>query len=58
MNGQPQTCWELSLKLFPGELNTAQRRFAWSETLAHLEYLLQAGRIRKETLGETIGYGI
>jgi glyoxylase-like metal-dependent hydrolase (beta-lactamase superfamily II) len=58
MNGQPKSCWELSLELFPGELNAAQRRFAWSETLAHLEYLHQAGRIRKETVGERVVYGL
>jgi glyoxylase-like metal-dependent hydrolase (beta-lactamase superfamily II) len=39
MHSRPQTCWELSLGLFSGNLNPAQRRFAWSETLAHLEYL-------------------
>ncbi|PZA06448.1 MULTISPECIES: MBL fold metallo-hydrolase [unclassified Meiothermus] len=48
MNGRPQTCWELSLKLFPGELSVAQRRFAWAETLAHLEYLHLQGDIHTQ----------
>ncbi len=43
----PQTCWQVSLELFPGNLNLAQRRFAWSETLAHLEYLVAEGRIKR-----------
>lgn len=47
VKGGPQTCWELSLKLFPGDLNLAQRRFAWAETLAHLEYLLAEGRVKR-----------
>ncbi|GIW24802.1 MBL fold metallo-hydrolase [Meiothermus sp.] len=44
---QPQTCWQLSLSLFPGDLNLAQRRFAWSETLAHLEYLVAEGKVKR-----------
>jgi glyoxylase-like metal-dependent hydrolase (beta-lactamase superfamily II) len=51
----PQTCWELSLELFKGQLNPVQRRFAWSETLAHLEYLRLAGAV--EVLeGEPVRY--
>ena len=43
----PRTAWELSLELFPQEgLNTAQRRFAWAETLAHLVHLERLGRLR------------
>ena len=47
LNHQPQTCWQLSLGLFPGNLSLTQRRFAWSETLAHLEYLVALGRARR-----------
>lgn len=47
MNNHPQTCWQLSLGLFPGNLNLAQRRFAWSETLAHLEYLVAEGTAQR-----------
>jgi len=43
----PQTCWELSLRLFSGDLNPAQRRFAWSETLAHLEFLAYRGEVQR-----------
>ncbi|MCL6526279.1 MAG: MBL fold metallo-hydrolase [Thermaceae bacterium] len=43
MGGEAKTAWALSLELFPGNLNLAQRRFAWSETLAHLEYLVAEG---------------
>ncbi|MER3554421.1 MAG: hydrolase [Meiothermus sp.] len=43
MKSGPKTAWELSLELFPGKLNLAQRRFAWSETLAHLEFLVADG---------------
>jgi glyoxylase-like metal-dependent hydrolase (beta-lactamase superfamily II) len=54
---QPQTAWTLSLGLFPGNLNSVQRRFAWSETLAHLEYLVGQGRARQ--LGqEPLMYGL
>ncbi|WP_117237300.1 MBL fold metallo-hydrolase [Thermus sediminis] len=45
---RPQTAWELSLKLFPQELDTAGRRFAFAETLAHLEYLRQEGLLSRE----------
>ena len=44
---RPRSAWELSLDLFPQEnLSTAQRRFAWAETLAHLIHLEQLGRVR------------
>jgi len=56
LSEQPQTCWQLSLGLFPGPLNLAQRRFAWSETLAHLEYLVAEGRARRLELEGTIHY--
>jgi len=47
MDSRPQTCWQLSHELFPGDLDLAQRRFAWSETLAHLEYLVAEGKVRR-----------
>ncbi len=56
MDSRPQTCWQLSLGLFPGELNLAQRRFAWSETLAHLEYLVSQGKVRRLDLDGVIHY--
>lgn len=45
---RPQTAWELSLKLFPQELDPAGRRFAFAETLAHLEYLRLEGLLFRE----------
>ncbi|AEB12367.1 MBL fold metallo-hydrolase [Marinithermus hydrothermalis] len=51
----PQTAWDLSLALFPGELTLAQRRFAWAETLAHLEYLVAVG-LAARLEGRTIRY--
>ncbi|GIW32878.1 MBL fold metallo-hydrolase [Meiothermus sp.] len=53
---QPQTCWQLSLALFPGNLNLAQRRFAWSETLAHLEYLVAEGAVKRLEPGGIVHY--
>ncbi|MFN3179657.1 MAG: MBL fold metallo-hydrolase, partial [Thermus sp.] len=44
----PMTAWELSLRLFPQELDAAGRRFAFAETLAHLEYLRLEGHVRRE----------
>ncbi len=44
----PQNAWELSLRLFPQDLDAAGRRFAFAETLAHLEYLRQEGLVRRE----------
>lgn len=44
----PETAWELSLKLFPQELDAAGRRFAFAETLAHLEYLRHEGQVGRE----------
>ena len=51
---EPKTPWALSLALFPGEFTPAQRRFAFAETLAHLEDLRQQGLLRKE--GHPIHY--
>lgn len=56
MNSTPQTCWQLSLGLFPGDLNLAQRRFAWSETLAHLEYLVAVGQVKRLELDGVVHY--
>lgn len=54
LEGSPQTAWELSLKLFSGQLSFVQRRFAWAETLAHLEYLRQQGSIQAERGGQEV----
>ncbi|GAB5601597.1 MBL fold metallo-hydrolase [Thermus sp. FJN-A] len=44
----PQSAWSLSLRLFPQELDPAGRRFAFAETLAHLEYLRHQGLLARE----------
>lgn len=44
----PMTAWELSLRLFPQELDAPGRRFAFAETLAHLEYLRLEGHVKRE----------
>lgn len=56
MSDRPQNCWQLSLGLFPRNLNLAQRRFAWAETLAHLEYLLAEGKVKRLELDGIIYY--
>ncbi|MEZ0348909.1 MAG: MBL fold metallo-hydrolase [Thermus sp.] len=44
----PKNAWELSLLLFPQDLDAAGRRFAFAETLAHLEYLRAEGLVGRE----------
>ena len=44
LDGTPQSAYEVSLALFPGELPTTLRRFATAESLAHLEWLVHEGR--------------
>ncbi|WP_413217121.1 MBL fold metallo-hydrolase [Thermus oshimai] len=44
----PMDAWSLSLRLFPKELDAAGRRFAFAETLAHLEYLRAEGVLERE----------
>jgi len=47
LDGRPQSAYEVSLALFPGELPTALRRFATAESLAHLERLVLEGRAER-----------
>lgn len=44
----PRTAYDVSLRLFPEELAPVQRRFALAETLAHLEYLVLRGLVRRQ----------
>jgi len=54
----PLNAWEVSWLLFPSpKLSLAQRRFAWAETLAHLEYLRSAGTVMR-VAGEPISYAL
>jgi glyoxylase-like metal-dependent hydrolase (beta-lactamase superfamily II) len=48
---EPRTAYEVSLKLFPADLDPSGRRFAVAETLAHLERLLGEGRAVEEPQG-------
>ncbi len=54
--GSGQSAWEISAVVFPlSELSAHQIRFAVAETLAHLVFLEQAGRVvRDERRGQTI----
>jgi glyoxylase-like metal-dependent hydrolase (beta-lactamase superfamily II) len=41
---EPQTAYDVSLRLFGDDLDASGRRFALAESLAHLEQLVRAGR--------------
>lgn len=45
---QPLTAWEASFLLFPAQMNPANRRFAFAETLAHLEFLAAEYRVLRQ----------
>jgi glyoxylase-like metal-dependent hydrolase (beta-lactamase superfamily II) len=45
--GGPRTAYEASLTVFPDELPPFLRRFAFFETLAHLEYLALRGAVER-----------
>jgi glyoxylase-like metal-dependent hydrolase (beta-lactamase superfamily II) len=45
---EPLTAYDVSLRLFPEDLEPPQRRFALAETLAHLEYLVLRDRATRE----------
>jgi len=43
----PRSAYDVSLSLFPGELQPTLRRFATAESLAHLEHLVGRGEARR-----------
>lgn len=47
VDGTPRTAYDVSLRLFPGDLAAVQRRFALAESRAHLEYLALRGEIER-----------
>ena len=49
---RPMTGFEVSLELFKRELPASGRRFALTETLAHLEYLRLQGSLTREKVNE------
>jgi len=53
LDGTSKTAYQVSLRLFPGELPAPLRRFATAETLAHLERLVLEGRIERGETGYT-----
>jgi glyoxylase-like metal-dependent hydrolase (beta-lactamase superfamily II) len=56
LDGQSATPFEVTRRVFPEEeLSDHQLRFALAETLAHLEYLAEEGRIEKIE-GEVVRY--
>jgi glyoxylase-like metal-dependent hydrolase (beta-lactamase superfamily II) len=54
-DGEPATAYQVSQRVFAGELSDHQRRFALAETLAHLEYLVDGGRAERLD-GGVVGY--
>ncbi|MBO9610096.1 MAG: MBL fold metallo-hydrolase [Paenibacillaceae bacterium] len=44
----PMTCYELCIAIFSAKLPIHQLRFALSETIAHVLYLLQSGQVTEE----------
>jgi glyoxylase-like metal-dependent hydrolase (beta-lactamase superfamily II) len=48
---EPRSAYEVSLALFPGDLDPSGRRFAVAETLAHLERLVRQGSVVEESEG-------
>lgn len=42
---EPRSAYELSLAMFPRDLNISGRRFALAETLAHVEHLRLLGQL-------------
>jgi glyoxylase-like metal-dependent hydrolase (beta-lactamase superfamily II) len=54
LGGGPRTAYEVSLTLFPADLDPSGRRFAVAETLAHLERLEREGEASNEPEGELV----
>jgi glyoxylase-like metal-dependent hydrolase (beta-lactamase superfamily II) len=52
--GGPRTAYEVSLALFPADLDASGRRFAVAETLAHLERLEREGKASHEPEEEPV----
>ncbi len=55
LDGGPATPFDIARRAFPRELTAHQLRFALAETLAHLEHLVDEGRVER-TEGEVVGY--
>jgi glyoxylase-like metal-dependent hydrolase (beta-lactamase superfamily II) len=56
MIDEPRSAYELCLKFFGNKLSIHQLRFAMAETLAHLAYLREAGRLVEVLRGNVVYY--
>jgi glyoxylase-like metal-dependent hydrolase (beta-lactamase superfamily II) len=56
LDGRPRSAHDVSLELFPGDLDAGARRFALAETLAHLERLAAEGGARRARNGRDPAY--
>src|SRR5699024_2046296 len=50
------TAYQMSDKLFSFELDAHEKRFALGETIAHLDYLVSKGELKKEKVNEIWQY--
>jgi glyoxylase-like metal-dependent hydrolase (beta-lactamase superfamily II) len=53
---EPQTGYDVSLRVFGAQLSPVQRRFAVAETLSHLERLVREGRAARVGDGRAVTY--
>jgi glyoxylase-like metal-dependent hydrolase (beta-lactamase superfamily II) len=56
LGSEPRNAFEVSLALFGEGLDASNRRFALSETLAHLERLVQEGRVARSGDDSAVSY--
>ena len=56
LDGEPRTAYDVSLTLFSEPLSPTLRRFALAETRAHLEYLVQRDRARRDDDDQRVLY--
>ena len=56
LDAEPRSGYDLARELFPDALAPPLRRFALAETLAHLEHLVHAGRVRRSILAGRVRY--
>jgi hypothetical protein len=58
MLAEPATAYALCLRVFGTRLTIHQLRFALAETLAHLVYLREAGRVSETERDGLLYYGM
>ena len=57
-SGRAPTAWEVNLQLFGPQPDLFRTRFAMGETLAHLEYLVDRGRLVRVEADEVVRYAL